>query len=62
MRTQLALPAVLSAWLFVCPAVAFAQQTGTVSGGVFDKAGSPVAGATVRVSGDPMPVPRTTPS
>ncbi len=46
--------------MLLVPVAALAQQTGSVSGGVFDKSGAPVAGATVRISGDVMPVPRTT--
>jgi hypothetical protein len=42
------------------PAAALAQQTGTVSGAVFDRSGAMVAGATVSISGDPMPVARAT--
>jgi hypothetical protein len=45
--------------VLLVPASALAQQTGSVSGGVFDRSGAPVAGATVRISGDPMPVART---
>ena len=39
---------------------AAAQQTGSVSGTVFDQGGAAVAGASVRISGDPMPAGRTT--
>ncbi len=46
--------------LVLAPAVALAQETGTVSGNVFERNGSPVAGATVKISGDAMPVARTT--
>ena len=56
MGSRLCLVAVL------CLAVAggaAAQQTGSVSGTVFDQGGAPVAGASVRISGDPMPAGRT---
>jgi hypothetical protein len=36
-----------------------AADTGTVSGAVFDGGGQPVADATVRISGDPLPVGRS---
>jgi hypothetical protein len=39
---------------------AFAQDTGSVSGVVFDKSGSVVIGAVVKISGDQMPAGRTT--
>ena len=42
------------------PASALAQQTGSVSGGVFERAGNPVAGATVTIPGTAMPGARTT--
>ncbi len=48
----------VAVWLI--PAVAAAQQAGSVSGVVVDKAGSVVAGATVQISGELMPTPRTT--
>ena len=44
--------------IIVCLALtgsAAAQQTGSISGTVFDAAGAPVAGASVRVSGDRCP-------
>src|SRR5262245_53587077 len=37
-----------------------ASDTGTISGAVFAPNGEPVAEATVRISGDRLPVPRTT--
>ena len=42
------------------PTPALAQQTGTLSGAVFDKGGSVVAGATITLTGDVMPAARTT--
>ncbi len=41
------------------PALAFAQQTGSVSGIVVDRTGTPIAGATVKISGDQLPSGRT---
>jgi hypothetical protein len=41
-------------------AVAQAADTGTVSGAVFTTDGQPVAGAVVRIQGDPLPVGRVT--
>ena len=44
--------------IIVCLALAgsaAAQQTGSISGTVFDATGAPVAGASVRVSGDQLP-------
>jgi hypothetical protein len=41
------------------PVSVFAADTGTVSGGAFDQNGQPVADATVRISGDLLPVGRT---
>jgi hypothetical protein len=38
---------------------AFAQDTGSISGGVYDQKGAAVADATVRVSGDLLPAGRT---
>ncbi len=38
---------------------AFAADTGTVSGAVFDQNGQPVAEAAVKISGDPLPMGRT---
>jgi len=40
--------------------VAFAADTGTASGGVFTADGQPAAGATVRITGEPLPVGRVT--
>ena len=43
-----------------CVAVsAMAADTGTVSGAVFDQDGQPVADATVKISGRPLPIGRT---
>lgn len=39
--------------------VASAQQTGSVSGAVFDRDGKPLAGLTVKIAGDPLPAGRT---
>ena len=39
---------------------ALAQQTGTLSGAVFDTGGRVVPGATITISGDVLPAPRTT--
>jgi len=51
----------LSAWLLLVllPVSALAQQTGSVSGIIVDRSGTPVAGATVKISGDPLPAGRT---
>jgi hypothetical protein len=57
MGSRLCLAAVFC--LFVAGGAA-AQQTGSVSGTVFDQSGAAVAGASVRISGDPMPAGRTT--
>ena len=49
--------------IIVCLALAgsaAAQQTGSISGTVFDATGAPVAGASVRVNGDQLPAGRTT--
>jgi len=40
--------------------VAAAQETGSVAGAVVDRTGAPIAGATVRVSGDALPSERAT--
>jgi len=48
----------LFAFLVFSSAPAFAQQTGSVSGIVVDRSGSPVVGATVTVSGDVLPTSR----
>lgn len=50
--------ALLALCLVVTPAAA--QQTGSVSGVVFDQTGARVADATVRITGAPMPAGRTT--
>jgi protocatechuate 3,4-dioxygenase beta subunit len=39
---------------------AFAADTGSVSGAVFDQNGAPVQDATVKISGDQLPAGRTT--
>ena len=44
--------------LLACTTPAFAQQTGTLSGAVVDKGGKVVAGATITLTGDVMPVAR----
>ncbi len=55
----------LRKFLFVCALLAltavtaFAQQSGSVSGIIVDRSGSPVAGATVKISGDMLPAGRT---
>ena len=41
------------------PAVAGAQTTGSISGVVFDQGGQLVQGATIRLTGDPLPGDRT---
>ena len=46
--------------LLACTTPAFAQQTGTLSGAVVDKSGKVVAGATITLTGDVMPVARIT--
>ena len=40
------------------PVLAIAADTGTISGSVFDQSGQPVAGATIKISGDRLPVGR----
>src|SRR5437867_11389895 len=40
-------------------APAFAADTGTVSGAVFDQTGKPIESATVRIAGDRLPNGRT---
>jgi hypothetical protein len=45
-------------WLFVSVVSAMAADTGSISGGVFDQNGQPVADAVVRVSGPTLPVGR----
>jgi hypothetical protein len=57
MGSRLCLAAVFCLWV---AGGAAAQQTGSVSGTVFDQSGAAVAGASVRISGDPMPAGRTT--
>jgi hypothetical protein len=46
--------------LLVAAATAAAQDVGSVSGVVFDQDGNVVPGATVRITGEPMPAGRTT--
>src|SRR5579884_2267653 len=48
-------------WLVCATAAsAAAQQTGSVSGAVFDQNGKPLADVTVKISGDRLPAGRTT--
>lgn len=56
MRLTLTLLAL--AGCLLVPAISLAQQTGSVSGAIFARSGAPVAGATVKISGDPMPTAR----
>src|SRR5437868_4811676 len=58
MRVKLTLLALLCA--LIIPAVSLAQETGSVSGAVFERTGTPVPGATVKISGASMPTPRST--
>ena len=51
--------AFLAAVGVIVPAFAFAADTGTLSGSVFDQNGEPVAEATVRAAGASLPVGRT---
>lgn len=51
--------AVVLAWL-VAGAVAFAADTGTVSGTIFDQDGRALAGAVVTLTSESVPAPRTT--
>ena len=56
----LAAPLVIALALVIAVAVsANAADTGTISGVVFDQNGQPVADATVKISGTPLPVART---
>ena len=52
-------PVLALAAFLTCTAVAHAQ-TGSISGAVFDQDGRPVADASVRIVGDPLPAGRTT--
>src|SRR5688572_24256573 len=60
-------PMVIKRWLAITlavlsclvPAVAGAQTTGSISGVVFDQGGQLVQGATIRLTGDPLPGDRT---
>ena len=45
--------------VLVCRVSAMAADTGTISGAVFDKGGQPIADATVKISGQPLPSGRT---
>ena len=56
MRLKLTLLAL--ACCLLIPALCSAQQTGSVSGAVFERSGAPVPGATVKISGEAMPTPR----
>src|SRR5215813_10103958 len=49
----------LVALLVTVPALAWAADTGTVSGTVFDQDGQPVSGAVVKASGPNLPAGRT---
>lgn len=51
--------AAAAVWLFVAGSSARAADTGSISGGVFDQNGQPVADAVVRVSGPTLPVGRS---
>jgi len=51
--------AFLAAVGVIVPAFAFAADTGTVSGSVFDQNGEPVAEATVKAAGASLPAGRT---
>ena len=50
---------IVIAIVFVCRVSAMAADTGTISGAVFDKGGQPIADATVKISGEPLPSGRT---
>ena len=49
----------LAALIVAIPALAWAADTGTISGTVFDRDGQPVSGAVVRASGPNLPAGRT---
>jgi hypothetical protein len=53
------LAGVLAVLSCLVPAIAGAQTTGSISGIVFDQGGQLVDGATVRLTGDPLPGERT---
>jgi hypothetical protein len=57
MRRMLGVLLLLST--LIAPGVALAQQTGAIGGQVVDVSGAPVAGATVRLSGNALPAPRS---
>ena len=54
------LTVVALAGLLCVASMAAAQETGSVTGVVYDRSGMPIAGATVRISGVAMPAERTT--
>ena len=56
MRLKLTLLAL--ACVLLIPTISLAQQTDSVSGAVFERSGTPVPGATVKISGEAMPTPR----
>src|SRR4051812_42996809 len=51
--------ALLVAFAVAAPALAWAADTGTISGSVFDQSGQAVAGAVVKASGGSLPSGRT---
>src|SRR4051812_714430 len=58
-RTSIRRLLIALALTIACAAWARAADSGTVSGAVFDQNGQPVASATVKISGDRLPVGRT---
>jgi hypothetical protein len=47
------------ALMIIVPVSSMAADTGTVSGAAFDQGGQPIAEATVKISGEPLPIGRT---
>ena len=45
--------------VLVCRVSTMAADTGTISGAIFDRGGQPIADATVKISGEPLPAGRT---